>query len=360
MSKRTVFPRQNRRHRSPEQEQGGLIEHISSDYFEAMSALQNRSRVMVYVEGYDDIAFWRPVFDEFEQGDPQGRTFEITTPVRNDFAKGKKVVLQFAEQSGPHLLLCVDSDFDYLFDQLTPWSRQLNGLPYLIQTYTYAIENYQCYPPSLHSICTRATKKDQRIFDFEAFMSAYSRIIHPLFVWYAYAARINKPDVFALSDFRQAVRINFLVVENDGADTLAWLQNQVQRRLEQLRKRYADLQLQVDGFADYLHGRGVTPEQTHLYMQGHTLFENVVLVAVDAVCRQLRRLSVDRIMSGSRQGMPQSNELSAYNNSLKDVEELLIANTGYRHCPLYLQVRKRMDEVLNQQKIATFEAVTPN
>ena len=86
-----------------------LVQNITSEYFEATSALQKRNRVMVYVEGDDDIPFWRAIFDEFE---PPDRRFEISTPARNDLAKGKKDVLKFAPQAGRTQILCVETDLD--------------------------------------------------------------------------------------------------------------------------------------------------------------------------------------------------------------------------------------------------------
>ena len=312
-----------------------LVQNITSEYFEATSALQKRNRVMVYVEGYDDIPFWRAIFDEFETPD---RRFEISTPARNDLAKGKKVVLQFAPQAGRNLILCVDSDFDYLFGDLSSQSRMVNHTPFLLQTYTYAIENYLCYPPSLHSVCVRATKKDVHLFDFEEFMREYSRIIYPVFVWYAFAARIDRPTIFTLADFRNTVKINFINVEENGEDTLVWLEKQVAKRLKFLRAKHQRWRPEVEKFEAYLKERGVVPEETHLYMQGHTLMDNVVSVVVGTVCNALRKLAVRQIMGSSRQGLPLNNELSSYNNVLSDVDELLKINTGYRSCPLFAKL----------------------
>lgn len=312
-----------------------LVQNITSEYFEATSALQKRNRVMVYVEGYDDIPFWRAIFDEFETPD---RRFEISTPARNDLAKGKKVVLQFAPQAGRNLILCVDSDFDYLFGDLSSQSRMVNHTPFLLQTYTYAIENYLCYPPSLHSVCVRATKKDVHLFDFEEFMREYSRIIYPVFVWYAFAARIDRPTIFTLADFRNTVKINFINVEENGEDTLVWLEKQVAKRLKFLRAKHQRWLPEVEKFEAYLKERGVVPEETHLYMQGHTLMDNVVSVVVGTVCNALRKLAVRQIMGSSRQGLPLNNELSSYNNVLSDVDELLKINTGYRSCPLFAKL----------------------
>ena len=67
--------------------------------------------VKVYVEGYEDVAFWRGIFDHFQN--PYLR-FEISVPDRGDLPKGKKVLMGMIPRSSEELLLCVDSDFDNL------------------------------------------------------------------------------------------------------------------------------------------------------------------------------------------------------------------------------------------------------
>ncbi len=326
-----------------------LTENLSSDYFRASAALNAREpgRVMVYVEGYSDIPFWKSLFDRFETPE---RTFEVSTPVRRDLAKGKKVVLQFAQQAGKHLILCVDSDFDHLFGDATEQSRRVNHTPHLLQTYTYAVENYLCYPPSLHSVCARAARKDVQIFDFEEFMAEYSRLIHPIFVWYAYAARMDRPNLFTLTDFRNAVRINFVNLEDQGRATLQWLERNVTRRLKTLEQKHKFWIPQVQRFADELRERGVVPEQTHLYMQGHTLLENVVLPLVTTVANQLRKIAVGQILQSSRKGQPLHNELSYYNNSVTDAESLLLTNAGFYACPLFRMLDQDMKRLLEPEK----------
>ena len=80
--------------------------------------------VRVFVEGYEDVAFWRGVFDRF--ANPYLR-FEISVPSRRDLPKGKKVLLSMIPEASDELLLCVDSDFDYLFNGTTEQSRELLG-----------------------------------------------------------------------------------------------------------------------------------------------------------------------------------------------------------------------------------------
>lgn len=330
---------------------GSLVSNISSEYLSAANALHRTDRITVYVEGYEDVAFWRNIFDLYQH---QGCRFEIMTPSRSDMAKGKKVVLGFAAAAGPRLLLCVDSDFDYLFgEKHSPAARIIAGNKYIFQTYVYAIENYMCCPRALSTLAVRATKNDAFIFDFEDFMTEYSKTIYPLFMWYAYAAMVNEPDIFALSDFRNAVRLGYLNVNDNGSETLAWLSRQVNKRLNFLTSRHPAY---IDGVkaleADFA-AKGVTPQTTYLYMQGHTLMENVVKVVLDSVCEELRKMAVGRIMNSSREGLSLRNELSYYNNSLRETDALLRENTLFMTCCTeFDRLRVDMDAVLTRQTVA--------
>ena len=209
-----------------------------------------RRVVNVFVEGYEDVAFWRGIFDHFDN--PYLR-FEISVPKREDLPKGKKVLMTMIPQSNEELLLCVDSDFDYLFGDSTEQSAQINAAPFMFHTYTSATENYLCYAPSLHNVCVKATKNDAHIFDFEEFMAAYSRTIYPVFLWYVYSAQLSSESVFPLVDFKNVVRLGYLEVENNGADTLAWLERQVQRKLGRLRAEHPAMHRQMDAVAEYLN-----------------------------------------------------------------------------------------------------------
>ena len=220
--------------------------------------------VRVYVEGYEDVAFWRGIFDHFQN--PYMR-FEISVPNRADLPKGKKVLMGMIPRSSDELILCVDSDFDFLFADRTEQSREVNNARYMFHTYAYATENFLCYAPSLHNVCVKATKNDTRIFDFVRFMHEYSCTIYPLFLWYAYSAQLSSENVFPLIDFKSAVRIGYLDLADNGEKTLEWLRRNVAKREEMLRKRNPKMIEPMKEFEEQLRGRGLTPENAYLFMQ---------------------------------------------------------------------------------------------
>ncbi len=292
----------------------------------------NQKLVRVYVEGYEDVAFWRGVFDHFLN--PYLR-FEISVPTREDLPKGKKILMNMIPDSSPQKILCVDSDFDYLFAETTPQSHEVNSAQFMFHTYTYATENYLCWAPSLHNVCVRATKNDTHIFDFEKFMADYSRAIYPAFLWYTFSAQLATESVFILVDFKNTVRLNFLDIAHSGESTIEWVARNVARRVKILSQMHPEMASKLDDFASQLSSRGVTPETTYLYMHGHTLMDNVIMVALNAVCEKLRQLSTARILGSSKRGNALKNEMSNYTNSLRSIRDVLLDNQNYTSCPLY-------------------------
>ncbi len=303
----------------------------------------NQKLVHVYVEGYEDVAFWRGIFDHFSN--PYLR-FEISVPTREDLPKGKKIMMNMIPSSSQEVIMCVDSDFDYIFDDTTPQSREVNGAEFMFHTYTYATENYLCYAPSLHNVCVKATKNDTRIFDFEIFMAEYSKAIYTAFLWYSFSAQLSSENVFILADFKNTVRINYLDISNSGANTTSWVARNVKRKVAALVDRHPEMAEQINRFEERIIARGVTPETTYLYMHGHTLMDSVVMVALNVVCEKLRQLSTARIIGSSKQGTAFKNEMSNYTNSLRSIRDVLLDNENYTKCPLYKSLHKDLERYI--------------
>ena len=161
-----------------------LKDNISSDYVNAANRLNGRNarkRIVAYVEAYDDIFFWRTVLSEFEN---DRIYFEVMLPSRQNLTKGKKSALMSLLNSkvGDSMIACVDADYDYLLQGTTAVSKQINENPYIFHTYVYAIENYQCYAPSLHDVSVAVALNDHIIFDFQDYLRQYSETISLLFL----------------------------------------------------------------------------------------------------------------------------------------------------------------------------------
>ena len=145
---------------------------MNSEFVAAANALRPKSakhRIVAYVESYDDISFWRSLFDEYEN---EKYHFEVMLPARSNLSKGKKQAMMnmLGKAFGKNMIACVDSDYDYLLQGATSTSRNMIENPYILHTYTYAIENYQCYAESLHQICVQSTLNDTKLIDIAQLM----------------------------------------------------------------------------------------------------------------------------------------------------------------------------------------------
>jgi len=321
-----------------------LKDNINSQYFEAANALTSkkaRRRIVAYVESYDDIYFWRTVLSEFEN---DKRYFEVMLPSRVNLTRGKKSVLMNfleGEPLGKDMIACVDADYDYLIQGRTAQSRRVLKSPYVFHTYVYAIENYQCYAPSLHNVCVSVTLNDHRIFDFREYFSQFSEAIFPLFVWSIMLYRNGKYPKFTISDLNRISDPGGFNVQNP-APSIANVKRKVQTKIHDLQRQFPDAKQESLSTKEDIKRLGVTPETTYLYIQGHHLFDTVVSPILSKVCNLLRQERQNEIYHASAHRTQKRNEMSCYENSLQDIKAMLKKNNGYM---VSEQFRRLQDDV---------------
>lgn len=319
-----------------------LYENISNRYFEAANAMKakdQRRRIVAYVESYDDVFFWRTALSRFED---DKRYFEVMLPSRNSLKRGKKSVLMnlLSQSVGECMIACVDADLDYLLQGVTVTSREINSNPYILHTYVYAIENYQCFADSLHNVAVMVTLNDHAIFDFRRFLREYSEICYPLFVWSVWAYRTGRHTEFPMSEFDRVVELGGFSLQNTKA-SLEHLRHKVERKVHWMWQHYPKHRVAVDALdKEMRESLGVTPETTYLYMQGHHLFDSIVAPIMTKVCNSLRTERETEISRTAVHKTQMHNELSCYENSLADVKTMLKKNMGYMSCPLFLRLQE--------------------
>ena len=329
-----------------------LYENINSRYFEAANAMKakdQRRRIVAYVESYDDVFFWRTVLSALEN---DKRYFEVMLPTRKEgLGRGKKSALMCVVDNGggKDMIACVDADYDYLLQGASPTSRKVLFNPYVFHTFVYAIENYQCYAPSLHDLCVMVTLNDHRIFDFEGFFREYSEICYPLFVWSVWAYRSLHYGEFSLSDYGKVVELGGLDVQRPQ-QALARLQQKVQRKMQYMQRHYPHALADYESLKKELKTLGVTPQNTYLYMQGHHLMDAVVTPLLIKVCNRLRLERESEIHRTAVHRTQMYNEMACYENSIDDVKKAMKRNQGYIGCEQFLQIRQLIQSRLDGTK----------
>lgn len=326
-----------------------LSDNLNSLYIGAANKLKPkaaRRKIVAYVESYADIFFWRAVLDEFENDE---RYFEVMLPSRNSLGKGKKLALmnQLGHHLGSYMIACVDADYDYMLQGATSMSEMIINHPFVFHTYAYAIENYLCYSESLHRVCVMATLNDRQLVDLEGFMREYSLIIWPLFVWSVWMYRKNRYREFTLAEFGNHVGFNEVNVYHPE-NTLEAVRRKVNRKVAWLQHRYPQAKKDYAALKEEIISLGVTPETTYLYIQGHTLFDNVVTPLLEPICTLLRKEREREIKVLAGHDVQRQNELSCYMHNQTSVQEMLQKNEGFKNAPPYALLKRDIQNFLDQ------------
>lgn len=327
-----------------------LTDNINSQYFEAINKMtpkKARRRIVVYVESYDDVFFWRSVLGRYED---DKLTFDIMLPSRNQHLdRGKKAAISnMLKGVGKDMIACVDADYDYILQGATEMSRQMLENPYIFHTYAYAIENFQCYAKGLHETCVMVTLNDHRIFNFERFLQSYSQTIWPLFVWHVVFLQRRKMTMhFDMCEFNKVVVLPSVRIQNPKW-AIEYLSKKVRAKMFQLERRFPKLKDALPETERMLRDLGINDNNTYLYIQGHHLFDLVVSPVVQTVCDILRNEQENDIRDRAVHSEQARTEIACYENSLGKVKMMMKKNTYYQFSPEFQKILADVERYLEK------------
>ena len=327
-----------------------LTDNINSQYFEAINKMtpkKARRRIVVYVESYDDVFFWRSVLGRYED---DKLTFDIMLPSRNQHLdRGKKAAISnMLKGVGRDMIACVDADYDYILQGATEMSRQMLENPYIFHTYAYAIENFQCYAKGLHETCVMVTLNDHRIFNFERFLQSYSQTIWPLFVWHVVFLQRRKMTMhFDMCEFNKVVVLPSVRIQNPKW-AIEYLSKKVRAKMFQLERRFPKLKDALSETERMLRDLGINDNNTYLYIQGHHLFDLVVSPVVQTVCDILRNEQENDIRDRAVHSEQARTEIACYENSLGKVKMMMKKNTYYQFSPEFQKILADVEKYLEK------------
>ncbi len=327
-----------------------LTDNINSQYFEAINKMtpkKARRRIVVYVESYDDVFFWRSVLGRYED---DKLTFDIMLPSRNQHLdRGKKAAISnMLKGVGRDMIACVDADYDYILQGATEMSRQMLENPYIFHTYAYAIENFQCYAKGLHETCVMVTLNDHRIFNFERFLQSYSQTIWPLFVWHVVFLQRRKMTMhFDMCEFNKVVVLPSVRIQNPKW-AIEYLSKKVRAKMFQLERRFPKLKDALPETERMLRDLGINDNNTYLYIQGHHLFDLVVSPVVQTVCDILRNEQENDIRDRAVHSEQARTEIACYENSLGKVKMMMKKNTFYQFSPEFQKILADVERYLEK------------
>lgn len=327
-----------------------LISSITSNYFTAANKLAPkgaRRRIVAYVESYDDIFFWRTLLSPLED---DKHYYEVLLPTqRGRLGRGKKCVMKMIlhNRVGRDMIACVDADYDYLVQGATDHSQKMLTTPFVYHTYAYAIENWQCWAPSLHQVAVMVTLNDRHLFDFQAYLRKYSEIVYPLFLWSVFLYRREEFRTMSLTEMDRTVTPGRFHVDNPD-QSLTSMQKKVETKLVELSLKHPEFneEKQIELGKELLK-LGVRPDECYLFVHGHHLLDKVVTPMLTNVCSRLRHIRENDIRNQAVHQTQMNAELAGYTHATEAVSNMLRKNTMWLSAPM---IRTITDKIISDKR----------
>lgn len=237
----------------------------------ANEAILLKCNASVHVEAFDDAVFWEKTFTYFLPDKKFNFIYHSLTPSGSD-ATGVKHCLKYKDYLSNRFFICIDSDYRYLMQE-----PNINSANFIFQTYTYSIENHFCYASKLNTIAEKCTGIADMIFDFEAFLLAYSQTVYEAFIWHLHFLKQGNNTSFSKDDFNRILSLNGMPgfsINNNGEAIINELSTRCNTKAAELTAKYplVDIETEQRHFATL----GLTRDNAYLYVRGHNLFDLIV------------------------------------------------------------------------------------
>lgn len=309
-----------------------LLSNVNSEEFEKENLLTNRPNLVhVIVEDEGDCRFWNDLL-RYAMPNKDFEVFPYQFGVDGSISliKGKDHLLKDTSVYGKFYIACVDSDYDYLLDDASPYHQSLL-CPFVIQTQVYSFENYVCESPTLKDVCFHVTANNTD-YDFAHFFDELSGVLFPVLTWSLYLQSIGEFGAFKIDDdWRTILSCSEGIDKITEKELLEKVEGLANQKTEELKWAFPDAQSDVDACAERICTQfGLNPSDTYKFVQGHALFSFVLNVLIRPLCNKLRKEHIDRIKRSRSDTTQYDNLINHYNKNCRDCEESLLDNFGYK------------------------------
>lgn len=318
-----------------------MEEYLDNEYYE-IENLQLGFDITAYVENEEDVSFWSSVF--YKSAPTLKVNFEYNS--RGNLVRGKGEVLKSKHLLGPSFILCIDSDLDFLLqkDYLNP--QKNNKSKFILQTYTYSIENHKCNPHNLNQLCKEATMSEEmpRDFDFNIFVERFSKVCYKLILYIVY---FNKqgvpPKIIQRRSLHKLLSIpnkQTVSLTNNGEEILNRIEHKLKHVEKTLSRKCDDKELIA--VEEQLKATSIfSPQTAYLFLIGHILFDNFSKV-VHLVVARLFAEKIDSFIKTAQKSKDDVKEkrrlkykISEYKNLTKTMHVKTLMATNHVKCLAY-------------------------
>lgn len=255
----------------------------------ANAAIEYEFTAYVHVEAFDDAVFWEKTFTHFLPDMKLNFIWASNTPSGHE-TTGSAQCLKYKNYLSKQFFICIDSDYRYLLQEVG-----ISAANFIFQTYTYSIENHFCYAAKLNTTAEQCTGVADKIFDFEAFLLAYSQAVYEAFIWHLHFLKQGDGRTFSKDIFNRILSLNGMPgfsINNNGEVIINELSTRCAAKVAELKETYPLAVIATE--QAHFTTLGLTPDNTYMYVRGHNLFDLIVKLG-NEVNNQVLSLEAGRL-----------------------------------------------------------------
>lgn len=323
---------------------------LNSNYIAKANLFRRVNKIQVYVEGIEDIAFWRFFLQPFE-GSHNVKFAISTLRYKQETLVGKASLLSRFDDDklGKNLWLCIDSDYDDIIKDNSNFSDRIVNNKYIITTWWYSIESLKCHPKLLNDNLLKVSLPDMCEEDIGSIMNNLSQKLKGPFILLL-VMHEQHDNRYKMSDFKQllsSIRFkdgmvdNYILTEllSEWKDKYSYLLIQYSAKMSEWECKLSRLGFSND---DYLQ----------LY-NGHFLFEYIAVSLLLNKAEIIRSQRLSTIINGADSAKRKESLRNEYDEITcrgltlrKRIEQLINDNNQIPDCSANKKIRQQIEEAL--------------
>lgn len=228
----------------------------------------------VHLEDKEDMVFW----DLMLQSQRAGK-YHFVTHSKSQSGKettGSTQCLRFRPYLSRRFFIGIDSDMRYLLQD-----SDVDAAHFVCQTYTYSWENHYCEAQALQEQFVSLCPEKACLFDFKAFLSAYSAAVYKPLLLLLYCLKNHKPN-FTRKQFDACLPHQCKGVEL--ADNGKMLIERIAKNFEPYLNTDFAKSVDFEAESHYCQTLNVNEQNAYLHVRGHNIFDLVAYIG-DLLCR---------------------------------------------------------------------------
>lgn len=301
---------------------------------------------LLYVESKNDIGFWRYLIEYIHP-----KKYEIK-PASKLKADGKKTLEKEYSKLNSMCLVGIDSDMDYLCPSRNQYSSELISNPYVLHTFSYSKESFQCSTESIEDITARLVFKDELSSEIVDALGQFSGVIYEALLIHLYRHNKN-PELHedgllwkSLKLSGNASIINALDLKiNLGAI------NSIKIKMDDFITKYAIDKDEEEEFESYVADtkeKGLSEQTAYQFIKGHVLHDTYVYPALKIIrdkhyINEKRKIGIE-CKSKEKEGERDARfgELENFYTKNNVLETMINNNLNYASCSLYIKIQDKI------------------